>query len=53
MLKSDESVVVINTGSGLKDINSAMKAVELTDMKYFKVKPSISEFKKIASALQL
>ncbi len=53
MLKSDESVVVINTGSGLKDINSAMKAVELTDMKYFKVKPSMNEFKKIESDLQL
>jgi threonine synthase len=53
MLKPDDFVVAINTGSGLKDINSAMKAVELTDMKYFKVEPSMKEFKKIASALQL
>ena len=53
VIKPDESVVMINTGSGLKDINSAMKAVELTDTKYFRVKPSIGEVRKIASALQL
>ena len=53
MLKPDESVVVINTGSGLKDINSAMKAVEFTDMKYFKIEPSMKEFRKIASDLKL
>ncbi|MCK5663463.1 MAG: pyridoxal-phosphate dependent enzyme, partial [Thiotrichaceae bacterium] len=49
LLSSHETVAVINTGSGLKDINSAMKAVELTNMKYFKVKPSITEFKKISN----
>jgi len=53
MINPDETVVMINTGSGLKDINSAMKAVELTDMKYFKVEPSINEFRKIASDLKL
>ena len=52
MLKSYETVVVINTGSGLKDINSAMKAVKLTDMQYFKIKPSMNEFKKIAAGLK-
>ncbi|RLC15958.1 MAG: threonine synthase [Deltaproteobacteria bacterium] len=53
MLKSYESVVAINTGSGLKDINTAMQAVELTDMKYYKVEPSMSKFRKIASDLTL
>lgn len=53
MLKSDDTVVVINTGSGLKDINSAMKAVELTDMQYFKVEPSMENFRRVASDLEL
>ncbi len=53
MIGSDESVAIINTGSGLKDIKSAMKAVELTDMKYFTVSPSMREFRKIASNLKL
>ena len=53
MLGPEESVVVINTGNGLKDINSAMKAVELTNMKYFKVEPSINKFKTIVSNLKL
>lgn len=52
-LSSTEIVVVINTGSGLKDINSAMKAVEQTGMKFFKVKPSLNEFKKIAVELRV
>ena len=52
LLKSYESVVVMNTGSGLKDINSAMKAVELTDMPYYKVEPSLNKFRKIASELK-
>ncbi len=53
MFSCDESVVVINTGSGLKDINSAMKSVELTNMQYFKVEPSIDKFRIIASYLKL
>ncbi|NOX32611.1 MAG: threonine synthase [Deltaproteobacteria bacterium] len=52
ILKPDETVVFINTGSGLKDIKTAMKAVELTGMKYFKVEPSLDKFKKIASDLR-
>jgi len=53
MLKPHEKVVVINTGSGLKDINSAMKAVEQTNMQYYTVKPSMNHFRKIASNLKL
>ncbi|MCP3873812.1 MAG: threonine synthase [Desulfobacteraceae bacterium] len=53
MVNSDDTVVVINTGSGLKDINSAMKAIDLMDMKYFKIKPSIHGFRNIASDLNL
>lgn len=52
MLSSHETVVAINTGSGLKDIGAAMKAAELTDMQSFMVEPSLDAFKKIASDLK-
>ncbi len=53
MLKSYETVVVINTGSGLKDVNAAMKAAELTGMQCATVEPSLNKFKKIASKLNI
>ncbi|OQY52574.1 MAG: threonine synthase [Desulfobacteraceae bacterium 4572_89] len=57
ILKAHDQVVVINTGSGLKDINAAMKAVEQTNMQYYTVEPSMDHFrehfKKIASDLKL
>lgn len=53
MIKKDEIVVIINTGSGLKDIDSAMKAVELTNLEYYTVSPSLLAFKQIASELTI
>ncbi len=49
----EETVVMINTGSGLKDINSAMKAVELTGASCFNVEPDLNQFKKIATKLNI
>jgi threonine synthase len=46
-LKPDETVVVLATGSGLKDIDSAMKAVK----KPHYIKPDIKEVKKILGKL--
>jgi threonine synthase len=53
LLKSFEDVVVINTGSGLKDINAAMKAAELDDLQCITVEPSLNNFKKNLTALNL
>lgn len=53
LVKLTETVVMINTGSGLKDINSAMDAVGRVGLQYFKVEPTIEHFKKIASQLNL
>ncbi len=53
MLNSHETVVVINTGSGLKDVNAAMKAAELTNLQCITVEPSLNKFKKIVSDLNL
>jgi threonine synthase len=46
-LKPDETVVVLATGSGLKDIDSALKAVK----KPHYIKPDIKEVKKILGKL--
>jgi len=53
LMKSTETVVMINTGSGLKDINSAMDAVGRVGLQYFKVEPTIANFKKIVPDLNL
>jgi|GEM_PF-1683141 len=43
MIKHDEKVIVLITGSGLKDINSAMKSVG----KPLKIQPDMKELEKI------
>ncbi len=53
LIKSSETVVIINTGSGLKDVNSAMAAVSRTGLQYFKVEPTLENFRKIAPELGL
>ena len=53
LIKSTETVVMINTGSGLKDINSAMDAVGRVGLQYFKVEPTIENFQKIVPDLNL
>lgn len=53
LIKSTETVVMINTGSGLKDINSAMDAVGRVGLQYFKVEPTMENFNKIVPDLNL
>ena len=53
LIKATETVVMINTGSGLKDINSAMDAVGRIGLQYFKVEPTLENFRKIAPQLNL
>lgn len=43
IIASDDPVLVINTGSGLKDVNAAMKAVSEPII----IEPSIAELKKV------
>ena len=43
IIASDDPVIVINTGSGLKDVNAAMKAVSEPII----IEPSIAELKKV------
>jgi len=43
LFKPEDKVVVINTGSGLKDINTAMKSVQPAPI----IQPTLSELKKL------
>lgn len=47
--KMDETVVVINTGNGLKDIATAMTAVEKSGTQPLRVDPDLDQFKKMLS----
>jgi threonine synthase len=51
LVKPDERIVVINTGSGLKDVASAMKAVEQTGPAPFRVAPNLEAVKKVFTNL--
>ncbi|MFH2128746.1 MAG: threonine synthase [bacterium] len=45
----DETVVVVNTGNGLKDIPAAMAAVEQSGTRPFRVEPGIESVRQIVS----
>ena len=53
LLQAKDTVVMINTGSGLKDINGAMDAVGRVGLQSFTVAPNLADFKKIARELTL
>ncbi len=53
LLQHAETVVLINTGSGLKDIKSAMDAVGRVGLRSFKVEPTLKSFQKIVPDLNL
>lgn len=50
MVKAEERVVVLSTGSGLKDVASAMKAVQAAGTTPFKVAPDLNDLKRIVNA---
>ncbi len=49
LLSPDERIVVLNTGNGLKDVASAMKAVDAIGTKAHHVEPTLSALKEIFS----
>jgi threonine synthase len=46
-VSKDESVVVLNTGNGLKDVAGAMQAVDLAGTKPFQVPPDLDALKQV------
>ncbi len=51
LVRPDERIVIINTGSGLKDVASAMKAVELVGTAVNRVEPDIEDLKRVMATL--
>ena len=49
MVSKDDVVVVLNSGNGLKDITGAMKAIDLTGPRAFRVDPDLKDLKRIIS----
>ncbi|RME46439.1 MAG: threonine synthase [Chloroflexi bacterium] len=47
LVQPHERIVVINTGNGLKDIKSAMTAVEMSGTQPYRVKPSLADIKRV------
>ena len=47
LISTDERIVVINTGNGLKDVAGAMKAVELVGTKSYLVEPDLEDLKRV------
>ncbi len=47
LVSPDERVVVLNTGNGLKDVVSAMKAVDAVGTKPYRVEPNLEALKAI------
>ena len=52
LVAADERIVVLNTGNGLKDIQSTMKAVEMVGSKASLIAPDLEELKKIMTNLE-
>ena len=49
LVSSDETIVVLNTGNGLKDVASAMQAVEQIGTQPFRVEPDIKALQKVVT----
>ncbi|MBE7472880.1 MAG: threonine synthase [Anaerolineae bacterium] len=47
LVSPEERIVVINTGSGLKDVASAMKAVDLVGTRPHRVVPTLDDLKRV------
>ena len=49
-VSGDETIVVLNTGNGLKDVAGAMQAVDRAGTKPFYVEPDMDELKQVVAA---
>ena len=51
LVATDDRIVVLNTGNGLKDVKSAMTAVELSGTVPNRVKPTLADLKRVMADL--
>jgi threonine synthase len=53
LISADEEVVVLSTGSGLKDIAGAMKSVTLKGTRPYPLAPNLDDLKKVVARLRI
>jgi threonine synthase len=51
LVSPEDRIVVINTGSGLKDVKSAMIAVEQAGTRSYRVEPSLADLKRVMAEM--
>jgi len=51
LVSADERIVVLNTGSGLKDVVGAMKGVELVKTQPYRVDPDLEDLRRVMATL--
>jgi threonine synthase len=51
LVGADERIVVLNTGSGLKDIANAMKAVEMAGTQAHRVRPDMDDVRQVMATM--
>ena len=51
LVSADERIVVLNTGSGLKDVAGVMKGVELSGTKAYHVAPNLEDLRRVMAEL--
>ena len=49
LVSGEESIVVINTGNGLKDVAGAMQAMELVETRPFRIAPDLEALKQVVA----
>jgi threonine synthase len=49
LVPTDEKIVVLNTGNGLKDVAGAMQAVDLVETKPFRVRPDLEALERVVA----
>jgi threonine synthase len=49
MVSGEESIVVINTGNGLKDVAGAMQAMDLVETAPFRIAPDLEALKEVVA----
>ena len=50
LVSGEESIVVINTGNGLKDVAGAMQAVDLVGTKPFRIAPDLDALRQVVDS---
>ncbi|MCB9153212.1 MAG: threonine synthase [Caldilineae bacterium] len=51
LVSPDDRIVVINTGSGLKDVKSAMTAVEQAGTRPYRVEPNLADLQRVMAEI--